>query len=313
MKEALIAGCLTFAAGVMFQYALTVLQRRLHVSQVQKSYGIGIDVEIKGSTPTMGGVVFLLLAVAVLSVQRDLTALLFWSLPIASGIVGFVDDWLKVVHKSSEGFRSLRKLAAQTVIAFIWVCWMWKRNGIYLWPGLEVSFWFSFPFAMLATVGMMNAVNVTDGLDGLAGGAFMISLCVLGYLMPGTDFGFTVFAVLFALTASFLLFNVRPALIFMGDTGSHFLGGALVALCLQYGMLLAVIPAGFLFGIELFSSAVQILGIRGFDRKIFKMAPLHHHFQRMGWDETTVTSRFLIIHAVGAAFLAALCVKILGI
>jgi phospho-N-acetylmuramoyl-pentapeptide-transferase len=99
----------------------------------------------------------------------------------------------------------------------------------------------------------------------------------------------------------------------MGDAGSHFLGGALAVLCIQNGATLALFPAGFLFGIELLSSAVQIAAIRGFGRKIFKMAPLHHHFQRLGWDETAVTSRFLLFHALGAAFIAALLTELLNV
>ena len=157
---------------------------------------------------------------------------------------------------------------------------------------------------------MVNAVNVTDGLDGLAGGAFMISLGVLGYLLPTPPFTAAVFAVLFGTVAAFLMYNVRPARTFMGDTGSHFLGGALVALCVQGDAVLALIPAGFLYGIELLSSAVQIAGIRGFGKKVFLMAPLHHHFQRIGWDETAVTLRFLVVHAVGASF-SALCLAYL--
>jgi phospho-N-acetylmuramoyl-pentapeptide-transferase len=224
-----------------------------------------------------------------------------------------VDDWLKSHARSSEGFSSLRKLAAQVGVALVWVLWAFLQKGLVLWPGIGWPVWLAVPFSVLATVGMMNAVNVTDGLDGLAGGAFMISLGVLGHFLPRSEFLSGAFAVLLGIVASFLLYNVRPARIFMGDTGSHFLGGALVALCVQGGMVGALIPAGFLFGVELLSSAIQIVAIRKFKKKIFKMAPLHHHFQRMGWDETTVTLRFWIVHAVGAAVLAALCVQIGGL
>jgi phospho-N-acetylmuramoyl-pentapeptide-transferase len=120
------------------------------------------------------------------------------------------------------------------------------------------------------------------------------------------------FAVLLGTTASFLLYNVRPARIFMGDTGSHFLGGALVALCVRGGVTGALVPIGFLFGMELLSSAIQIAAIRKFGKKVFRMAPLHHHFQRIGWDETTITLRFLVIHAVGAVLGTILCVQVWG-
>ncbi|MDR1622200.1 MAG: phospho-N-acetylmuramoyl-pentapeptide-transferase [Synergistaceae bacterium] len=313
MKYALVAGALSFAGGSALQYFLIWVQRRLHVTQVQKSYGIGIDVEVKSSTPTMGGVVFVVSALAALGAQFDAEALLFWSLPAACALAGFADDWLKIGSKSSEGLTSLRKLTIQIAIAFLWVVWASLQKGLVLWPGLHCPFWVTVPVTVLAAVGMMNAVNVTDGLDGLAGGAFMISLSVLAALLTYSVFLSVAFAVLLGSTASFLLYNVRPARIFMGDTGSHFLGGALVALCVHGGAVGALVPAGFLFGVELLSSAVQIAAIRKLKRKIFRMAPLHHHFQRAGWDETTVTFRFLVVHAVGAAFFGALCVQILGL
>ncbi|MDR3264402.1 MAG: phospho-N-acetylmuramoyl-pentapeptide-transferase [Synergistaceae bacterium] len=313
MRYALASGILSFLSGAALQYAWIRVQRRLRVTQAQKSYGVGIDVEIKASTPTMGGVVFIALALAALPAKHDAEALLFWALPVACGLIGFADDWLKFVSRSSEGFRSLRKLFAQVIVAVVWVVWASLQRGLFLWPGLECPLWLAVPLAILATVGMMNAVNVTDGLDGLAGGAFMISLAVLGYLLPRSEFNASVFAVLFGMTAGFLIFNARPALVFMGDAGSHFLGGALVALCVQGGVILGLVAVGFLFGVELLSSAIQIAAIRGFGRKVFKMAPLHHHFQLMGWSETTVTMRFLIVHAVCAALLAALGVTISGL
>jgi phospho-N-acetylmuramoyl-pentapeptide-transferase len=108
------------------------------------------------------------------------------------------------------------------------------------------------------------------------------------------------------MVAGFLFFNVRPAKTFMGDTGAHFLGGALAALCLVNGRLLALLPVGFLFGLETLSSAIQIFTIRKLNRRVFLMAPLHHHFQRKGWDETEVTTRFWLVQAVGAVLLTLL-------
>jgi phospho-N-acetylmuramoyl-pentapeptide-transferase len=302
------------------------LQRRWRVTQEQKSYGVGVDTETKAATPAMGGVVFIVLALFFLAMDCLLTDrggggenALFWGLPLACGGVGLLDDWLKFRRRSSEGLSSLQKLAAQFLAASLWVAWASLQKGflLFLWPGLlPCPPWLSVPLIVLAAAGMMNAVNITDGLDGLAGGAFMISLGVLGflgYVLPLPRFGLLscAFAVLFGTVGSFLFYNVRPARTFMGDAGSHFLGGALAALCVQGGALLALIPAGFLFGIELLSSAVQIAAIRGFGRKIFKMAPLHHHLQRLGWDETAITSRFLLLHALGAALAAALLAALL--
>jgi phospho-N-acetylmuramoyl-pentapeptide-transferase len=313
MRDVIVAGISSFIGVIVLQYLLVWVQRHLHMIQVQKSYGIGIDIDIKSSTPTMGGIVFVISALIALGVRFDAETLLFWSLPVACSIIGFLDDWLKNSSRSGEGFTSLRKLAIQVIVIFFWVTWASLQKGLILWPGFQGPSWITVPITVLIAVGMVNGVNVTDGLDGLAGGAFMISLSILGYFLTSSLFLTVAFAVLLGTTASFLLYNVRPARIIMGDTGSHFLGGALVALCVHGGAIGALIPAGFLFGIELLSSAIQIVAVRKFNRKIFKIAPLHHHFQRAGWDETTVTLRFLVIHAIGAALLAALCVQIFGL
>jgi phospho-N-acetylmuramoyl-pentapeptide-transferase len=315
MEYAAAAGVLSFLGGLALQSLLIYVQRRFRVTQVQKSYGIGIDAELKAATPAMGGLAFIVAALLALGSRWSAQSLFFWALPVACGIIGFWDDWLKFSRKSSEGFSSPRKLAIQAGVTFLWCLWALERRKLALWPGLEwpAGILLALPLSVLAVTGMMNAVNVTDGLDGLAGGAFVISLGVLGYLLPSSDFLSGVFAVLLGSALSFLFYNVHPARVFMGDTGSHFLGGALVALCAEGGVLLALLPAGFIFGVELFSSALQIAAIRKFGRKIFKMAPLHHHFQRAGWDETAVTLRFLLVHTAGAVLGAALCVKIWGL
>jgi phospho-N-acetylmuramoyl-pentapeptide-transferase len=312
-----VAGVLSLVGGLELQNILISVQHRLRVSQVQKSYGVGIDVEIKAATPTMGGVAFIVMAFAAIVAEVRLLvvnwSVLFWSLPVTCGAIGFWDDWLKVSRRSSEGFSSLGKLAVQVAVASIWVTSAEARFGLFAWRGaLDWPGWLAVPLTILGTVGMMNAVNVTDGLDGLAGGAFLISLGVLACILKLSPCLVVDFAVLLGTLTAFLFYNIRPARIFMGDTGSHFLGGALVMLCVEGGAVLALIPAGFIFGLELLSSAVQIIAIRGFGRKVFRMAPLHHHFQRMGWDETKVTGRFLAIHAVGASLTAALCVLVFG-
>lgn len=312
MMNSIAVGLFCFLGGILGQYLGITLQRRWRVIQVQKSYGIGIDLDVKGSTPTMGGVVFFFLALTVCLYNFTEDSFFLWSLPLGCAFIGFIDDGLKFSRKSSEGFSSLSKLTAQLILGSIWVYWAILRNDLAFWPGLSAPVWVTAPFAILAVVGTMNAVNVTDGLDGLAAGSFLISLGILFALLPKEPLNLSVWAALFGIAASFLLFNAHPALVFMGDTGSHFLGGALVALCIRNQMMLALIPAGVLFGIEILSSALQIVAIRKFNKKIFKMAPLHHHFQRMGWKEATVTVRFWVVHAVAGLILAALCLELWG-
>ena len=314
MMEIAVWGGGFFLLGLLLQRVWIGVQRRWSVGQAQKSYGVGIDVEIKAATPPMGGCVFLFMALLALLATWGSEALVFWSLPIAGGAIGLVDDGMKFFRKSSEGFRSLAKLKVQLVVCGAWALVIHLRGGLALWSGIPGPVWLVFPLAILGVSGMMNAVNITDGLDGLAGGCFLIALGALAFLLPSDGSGFNALAMvlLFAMASSFLFYNLHPARTFMGDTGAHFLGGALAALCVMNGRLLALIPVGFLFGVELLSSAVQIFTIRKLNRRVLLMAPLHHHFQRLGWDETSVTMRFWLIQAVGSLWLSALFTALFG-
>lgn len=314
MMEIAVWGGGFFLLGLLLQRVWIGVQRRWSVGQAQKSYGVGIDVEIKAATPPMGGCVFLFMALLALLAAWGSEALVFWSLPIAGGAIGLVDDGMKFFRKSSEGFRSLAKLKVQLVVCGAWALVVHLRGGLALWSGIPGPVWLVFPLAILGVSGMMNAVNITDGLDGLAGGCFLIALGALAFLLPsdGSDFNALTMVLLFAMTSSFLFYNLHPARTFMGDTGAHFLGGALAALCVMNGRLLALIPVGFLFGVELLSSAVQIFTIRKLNRRVLLMAPLHHHFQRLGWDETSVTMRFWLVQAVGSLWLSALFTALFG-
>ena len=291
--------------SLVLQYIWIKIQKHIHLTQQQKSYGVNIEVEIKSATPSMGGVVFLCLAVIAIILDFSVDSLIFWSLPVLSGVIGFIDDWLKFRSHTSEGFRSLAKLKAQLILCAIWVIIIFLRGNLALWPGVyDLGGWLAIPLAFLMTAGTINAVNITDGLDGLAAGSFLISLGVMLVLIPVNEFNAKILIELFFMTAGFLFFNTRPAKTFMGDTGSHFLGGALAALCVMNGRTLAIIPAGFIFILEMLSSAIQIFTIRKLNKKIFLMAPLHHHYQKKGLDETAVTLRFWLVHAIGAVLVA---------
>ena len=300
-----------FILSVTLQHFWIKYQRKIHLTQIQKWYGVNIDNEIKAATPSMGGVIFLVLGLLALALEFSADVVIFWSLPIFSGLIGFVDDWMKFRSHSSEGFSSLAKLRLQLLLCALWVMAVFMRGKLGLWPGIwDGGGWFSIPLAFLMTAGTINAVNITDGLDGLAGGCFMISLAVMMLVLPVAGLNARAMTELFAMTAGFMFFNTRPAKTFMGDTGSHFLGGALAALCVMNGRTLAIIPAGFMFIIEMLSSAVQIFTIRKLNRKIFLRAPLHHHSQKKGLDETAVTVRFWLVHSVGGVMLSLLLLSL---
>lgn len=306
-----VIGLVFFVLSVTLQYIWIRYQRHIHLTQEQKKYGINIDTEIKSATPSMGGVVFLVLGIVALVLSRSWEGVLFWSLPVLSGLIGFTDDWLKFRTHSSEGFRSLAKLKAQLGVCGVWLAVVFVSGRLGLWPGVwDAGGWVALPVAFLMSAGTVNAVNITDGLDGLAGGSFLISLGVMVFLLPMSELNADVIVELFFMVSGFMCFNLRPAKTFMGDTGSHFLGGALAALCIMNGKTLAIIPVGFIFIIEMLSSAIQILTIRCLNKRVFLMAPLHHHYQKKGLDETAITLRFWLAHAVGAVMLSLLFMSI---
>lgn len=304
-------GLVFFVLSIILQFLWIKIQKHIHLTQQQKAYGVNIDNEIKSSTPSMGGVVFLCLALVAVITNFSWDKLLFWSLPVFSGLIGFVDDWLKFRTHTSEGFKSMSKLKLQLLLCALWLLVVFMCGKFGIWPGILDRYkLIALPLAFFVIAGTINAVNITDGLDGLAGGSFLISIASMLILLPVNGFNAEIMIELFFMVSGFLFFNLRPAKTFMGDTGSHFLGGALAALCIMNGRTIAIIPAGFIFIIEMFSSAIQIFTIRKLNKKVFLMAPLHHHFQKKGFDETAVTIRFWLFHSVGSVMLSLLLISL---
>ncbi len=305
----------------------------------------------KAGTPTMGGVLILgMVLVSVLICGRPLNPFVAvcMCVMLALGLLGFVDDYAKVVKKNSAGVSARQKLAWQFVIAGVAACFVFFKpevsgldlatgepgamKGFHLkvegetarFPISSLSFpllkkpifelsWFAIPFFMLIIVGCSNAVNLTDGLDGLATGCTItvsLAYAVLAYLAGRYDFGFeylkipfnpllgelTVF--LMALVGAgmgFLWFNCHPAKVFMGDTGSLGIGGGLAtaAICTKQELLLVVI--GGVFVMEAMSVILQVASFKTRGKRIFAMSPVHHHFELRGWHESQVIIRFWIL------------------
>lgn len=267
----------------------------------------------KAGTPTMGGVLIWIVT-AVVTLLFNLTRQGTW-LPLAvlvsTGMVGAIDDLLNVygIGPSEGGFRFRDKFVIYTIIAGVGSWWFadklgWLERGIHL-PALGdlvIGYWY-IPLFILVLVGTAFAVNVTDGLDGLAGGllaaafgAYSIIALVQNQISLSIFCGTIVGAIL-----AFLWFNIYPARFFMGDTGSMALGTTLAVVAFLTNQV-AVLPIiGGMFVIDGGSSVVQILSKKIFKRKIFLSAPIHHHFQAKGWPETKVTMRFWVVGAVFAA------------
>lgn len=286
--------------------------RRWHMTQVQKEYGPQLHVETKGKTPSMGGVMFpvaSLIAIVLMTFMGWGTwgnLLKLWVLPWGAALIGFADDWLKFKSRSSEGLSSLSKLAAQILLVIPWSALIVLKHGIFLWPGMGLSWWLAVPLLAFITIGMLNAVNVTDGLDGLAIGATIISIVAFLVWISGDNLVRGCALATLAMCVAFLWYNANPASVFMGDVGSHFLAGILVSLCVFSNFLIAIVPLGFLFGIEILSVSIQLIAIHKFKRKVFRMSPLHHHFELLGWSENQIVTRFWLIHSIGAVILISL-------
>lgn len=277
-----------------------------NMTQVQKEYGPQNHIETKSKTPSMGGVMFIfaslitLIVIVVMGWAAFWDVFIIWLLPWGAALIGFADDWIKFKSRSSEGFPSLVKLVIQIIIVVPWAILMSWKQGVSLCPGVLLPWWFAVPFLAILTIGMLNAVNVTDGLDGLAIGATIISLVMFLTWFPGNSAVRGCALGTLSMSLAFLWYNAYPAAVFMGDVGSHFLAGMLVSLCVFSDFIIAVIPLGFLFGIEILSVSIQLVAIHKFKRKVFKMSPLHHHFELSGWSEIQIVTRFWLIHGLGA-------------
>ena len=286
----------------------------------------------KAGTPTMGGVLILTAATVPTLAWGDLTNPYVWIAilsMIAFGLVGFLDDYLKIVRRDHNGLRPRYKLLGQAAVALavgLALLWMTGRE-IYdtelvlpffkqLTPDLG---WLYVPFGMLVMVFFSNAVNLTDGLDGLAISLFIVAaaaMTALAYVTGHATFAeylllthvapaaeLTVFCgALVGAGLGFLWYNSHPAEIFMGDVGSLALGGALgtVAILIKQELLLPVVGA--VFVIELLSVVIQVGSFKLTGQRVFRMAPLHHHCELIGWSEPKVISRFLIAAVVFACF-----------
>ncbi|MEM7222155.1 MAG: phospho-N-acetylmuramoyl-pentapeptide-transferase [Pseudomonadota bacterium] len=281
----------------------------------------------KKGTPTMGGVLILLAISISTLLWADLTNGFVWVIlfvTIGFGLIGFGDDYLKLTRRSASGLKSRYKFAAQILIALAAAVWIVLLSPEALATQLAVPFFknllinFGWGFLLISVfvmVGASNAVNLTDGLDGLAivpvmiaAGCFALIAWLVGntvysnylqiHYVPGTGELAVFCAALVGASLGFLWFNAPPAMVFMGDTGSLSCGGALggIAVITKHELVLAII--GGLFVLETVSVIVQVGSFKLTGRRVFRMAPLHHHFEKLGWAEPTIVIRFWIIASI---------------
>lgn len=257
----------------------------------------------KSGTPTLGGLIFLFtLTITTLSFVKPTTEiLLLLFITLGNGAIGFLDDFIKISKKRNLGLTSKQKLAAQFLISVVFLFFLQKQGldtSLYI-PGTELSIdlsWFYYAFVLFLVIGTTNATNLTDGLDGLLAGTSIISVATFGivaFTLGNSEIGMFAIAFVGSLLG-FLMFNKNPAKIFMGDTGSLAIGGSLVgmAVILKLEILLAVI--GGVFVIETLSVILQVASYKLRKKRIFKMSPLHHHYELSGFSEVQVVKGFWI-------------------
>jgi phospho-N-acetylmuramoyl-pentapeptide-transferase len=280
---------------------------------------------VKEGTPTMGGALILLAIILPTLLWADLTNLYIWVTLLVIfgyGAIGFIDDYLKVVRKNSDGISARQKMFWQILIALAASLLLYQSGGFD--THLSFPFFKNFnpdigvfyiPFAVLVMVGASNAVNLTDGLDGLAIGPMIIAagtFLLLAYLVGNAKLadylqitgiqGAGELAILCGAMVGaglgFLWFNTYPAQVFMGDVGSLSLGGALGTIAVITKNEFVLVIVGGIFVIEALSVIVQVVSFRYWGRRVFRMAPIHHHFELKGWAEPKIIVRFWIISIV---------------
>lgn len=304
MNLAILAFTVGLAVTVALGPAVIPALRRLRVGQQIRSDG-PLRHLAKAGTPTMGGVIFLAgTALATILLAPRSLPLAVLAVSLGYGVLGFADDYIKVVLRRSLGLRARWKLLGQVGLAAAMVGYAaFHGRGTslaipYIDRTLDLGVLY-YLFGMLVIVGFANAVNLTDGLDGLAAGASAISFLAYAAALARTAPDLATFAGAFAGgAAGFLVYNRHPARVFMGDTGSLALGGGLASLAVASGTELPLLFIGGLFVVETLSVIIQVISFQAFRRRVFRMSPLHHHFELSGWSEGAVVSRFWFVQAV---------------
>ncbi len=295
--------------------------RRLHFGQTILDIGPAWH-KSKQGTPTMGGIMFIAgITIAILAGWLTLElseqgvadasaagSFYLWGgllMALAFGLIGFLDDYISVVKKQNLGLKAGQKSLAQLLVAVVYLA----AQQIF---APTTSFWlpfigdldigiFYYPLMLFIIVGTVNAVNLTDGIDGLDASVTMVA--AMGFMVIASITGFSQMNLLAAALAGgclgFLVWNFHPAKVFMGDTGSLFLGGMVVALAFGLRRPLLLVFIGIVYVVETLSDIIQIGSVKLTGKRVFKMAPIHHHFEMSGWSEVKIVAVFSAVTAVG--------------
>lgn len=303
MLEFFLVFLIGLLLAIILGFPILKLSKKFHLSQTTLHY---VDNHAgKNGTPTMGGFIFILpcLLASLIFARGELyLPILILLLMLGYGLLGFLDDFIKIKNHKNGGLKPYQKIIGQGSIALIVAIFAYFNIGSSLnFFGIELEIGlFVIPFIIFFYVAVTNAVNLVDGLDGLASGVSFVYLIFFGIIIALiSDFNFALIA--FSLAGAllgFLLFNCYPAKIFMGDTGSLALGGAIASLAVFSRLELIMPIIGILFVITSLSDVIQVLHYKRTHRRIFKMAPLHHHFEKCGVNENRIVAVYIVITIV---------------
>ena len=305
--EIVIPVIIAFAISALLGPVVIPFLRKLKVGQTERKE---LESHLKkNGTPTMGGIMILAsIIITSLFYVKDypkIIPILFMT--VGFGVIGFLDDYLKVVLRRSDGLLAWQKMILQIIVTGVFAVYMVKYSGVALTMLIPFSGgkyldlgWLAIPVLFFAVVGTVNGTNFTDGLDGLASSVTIMVATFFYVVAIGTNAGIAPItcAVVGALLG-FLLFNVYPASVFMGDTGSLALGGFVVSTAYMMQMPLFILIVGLIYLVEVLSVIIQVTYFKKTGgKRIFRMAPIHHHFELGGWSETRVVAVFSITTAI---------------
>ena len=299
---------ISFAISAALGPVVIPLLRKLKFGQTERDDGPQSHLK-KTGTPTMGGLMILagIIITSLIYVKDYPQIIPVLFVTAGFGIIGFLDDYIKIMLRRSEGLTPPQKMLGQFLVTGIFVFYLYNLKGgdmamlIPFWPGHYLHLgWLAVPVAFLAIIGTVNGANFTDGLDGLASSVTLLIATFFSVVAIGTQSGLhPITCAVMGSLMGFLLFNVYPASVFMGDTGSLALGGFVASAAYMMDMPIFILIVALIYWVEILSVMIQVtyFKISG-GKRIFRMAPIHHHFELCGWSETRVVAVFSIVTAL---------------
>ena len=304
---------LSFVASVILSLIIVPILRKLKVGQIERTEGPQSHLKKQG-TPTMGGIIMIIVLIAVgifvyfdFRVDQEETAkaiLPLLGVAVGFGLIGFIDDFKKLVLKNTKGLSPKAKMLGLLIVAVAYTIVLIKVFNIgtdiyipFVKTYITMPVWLYIPFAVLVMLSATNAINLTDGIDGLSTSVTTIILTCLTVIsiLFGVKEVTTVGTILIGACLGFLLFNLHPAKVMMGDTGSLMLGGAIAGISLYLKMPLLLLIIAIIPIIETISVMIQVAYFKKTGNRVFKMTPIHHHFELSGWKENKIVSVFSLI------------------